>query len=54
MLEEGKNWILTKQKQRIKELKKLLTNWAKDYDPCQSLAQMSKSKVIYLRVKRKG
>ncbi|KFO21174.1 Protein FAM161A [Fukomys damarensis] len=53
MLEEERNRILTKQKQRIKELQKLLTTRAKAYDPHQSLAQMSKSKVKYLRKSEK-
>ncbi|KAM5227872.1 protein FAM161A [Ctenodactylus gundi] len=49
MLEEERKRILTKQKQRMKELQKLLTTRAEAYDPHQSLAQMSKSKVEYLR-----
>ncbi|XP_023576644.1 protein FAM161A isoform X2 [Octodon degus] len=53
MLEEERNRILTKQKQRMKELQKLLTTRAKAYDPHQSLAQMSKSKVKYLRKSEK-
>ncbi|KAF3826740.1 hypothetical protein GH733_009265 [Mirounga leonina] len=50
MLEEERNRILTKQKQRMKELQKLLTIRAKAYDSHQSLAQMSKSRVKSLRV----
>jgi shikimate kinase len=49
MLEEERNRILTKQKQRMKELQKLLTTRAKAYDSHQSLAQISKSKVKYFR-----
>ncbi|XP_054979314.1 protein FAM161A isoform X3 [Sorex araneus] len=49
MLEEDRNRILTKQKQRMKELQKLLINRAKAYDSHQSLAQVSKSKVKSLR-----
>lgn len=49
MLEEERNRILTKQKQRMKELQKLLTTRAKAYDSHQSLAQMSKSRVKSLR-----
>uniref|UniRef100_A0A8C0TZ20 Protein FAM161A n=1 Tax=Canis lupus familiaris TaxID=9615 RepID=A0A8C0TZ20_CANLF len=49
MLEEERNRILTKQKQRMKELQKLLTIRAKAYDSHQSLAQMSKSRVKSLR-----
>uniref|UniRef100_A0A8D2DUG9 Protein FAM161A n=1 Tax=Sciurus vulgaris TaxID=55149 RepID=A0A8D2DUG9_SCIVU len=53
MLEEERNRILTKQKQRIKELQKLLTTRAKAYDSHQSLAQVFKSKVKYLRKSEK-
>ncbi|XP_045405647.1 protein FAM161A isoform X1 [Lemur catta] len=53
MLEEERNRILTKQKQRMKELQKLLTTRAKAYDSHQSLAQMSKSRVKYLRKSEK-
>ncbi|ELW63338.1 Protein FAM161A [Tupaia chinensis] len=53
MLEEERNRILTKQKQRTKELQKLLTTRAKAYDSHQSLAQMSKSRVKYLRKSEK-
>ncbi|XP_036852522.1 protein FAM161A isoform X1 [Manis javanica] len=49
MLEEERNRILTKQKQRMKELQKLLTTRAKAYDSHQSLAQMSKSRIKSLR-----
>lgn len=49
MLEEERNRILTKRKQRMKELQKLLTTRAKAYDSHQSLAQMSKSRVKSLR-----
>ncbi|XP_055984904.1 protein FAM161A [Sorex fumeus] len=49
MLEEDRNRILTKQKQRMKELQKLLINRAKAYDSHQSLAQVSKSRVKSLR-----
>ncbi|XP_039096277.1 protein FAM161A isoform X1 [Hyaena hyaena] len=53
MLEEERNRILTKQKQRMKELQKLLTARAKAYDSHQSLAQMSKSRVLSLRKSEK-
>ncbi|KAM4867124.1 protein FAM161A isoform 2-T2 [Thomomys bottae] len=53
MLEEERNRILTKQKQRMKELQKLLTTRVKAYDSHQSLAQMSKSKVKNLRKSEK-
>ncbi|XP_040479374.1 protein FAM161A isoform X1 [Ursus maritimus] len=53
MLEEERNRILTKQKQRLKELQKLLTIRAKAYDSHQSLAQMSKSRVLSLRKSEK-
>ncbi|XP_003363039.1 protein FAM161A isoform X1 [Equus caballus] len=53
MLEEERNRILTKQKQRMKELQKLLTTRAKAYDSHQSLAQMSKSRVKSLRKSEK-
>ncbi|XP_022360104.1 protein FAM161A isoform X1 [Enhydra lutris kenyoni] len=53
MLEEERNRILTKQKQRMKELQKLLTIRAKAYDSHQSLAQMSKSRVKSLRKSEK-
>ncbi|XP_020030605.1 protein FAM161A isoform X2 [Castor canadensis] len=53
MLEEERNRILTKQKQRMKELQKLLTTRAKAYDSHQSLAQISKSKVKYFRKSEK-
>ncbi|XP_053445837.1 protein FAM161A isoform X1 [Nycticebus coucang] len=53
MLEEERNRILTKQKQRMKELQKLLTTRAKAYDSHQSLAQVSKSQVKYLRKSEK-
>ncbi|XP_008842707.1 protein FAM161A isoform X2 [Nannospalax galili] len=49
MLEEERTRILTKQKQRMKELQKVLTTRVKAYDSHQSLAQMCKSKVKYLR-----
>ena len=49
MLEEERHRILTKQKQRIKELQKLLTTRAKAYDSHESLAQMSKSRIKALR-----
>lgn len=49
MLEEERNRILTKQKERMKEMQKLLTTRAKAYDSHQSLAQMSKSRLTYLR-----
>ncbi|XP_007539717.2 protein FAM161A isoform X2 [Erinaceus europaeus] len=53
MLEEERNRILTKQKQRMKELQKLLINRAMAYDTHQSLAQMSKSRVKSLRKREK-
>nr|XP_003734777.1 protein FAM161A isoform X1 [Callithrix jacchus] len=53
ILEEERNRILTKQKQRMKELQKLLTTRAKAYDSHQSLAQISKCKVKYLRKSEK-
>ncbi|XP_054557564.1 protein FAM161A isoform X2 [Talpa occidentalis] len=53
MLEEERNRILTKQKQRMKELQKLLINRAKAYDSHQSLAQMSKARVKSLRKSEK-
>ncbi|XP_039742974.1 protein FAM161A isoform X1 [Pteropus medius] len=53
MLEEERNRILTKQKQRMKELQKLLTTRAKAYDSHQSLAQMSKSRIKSLRKSEK-
>ncbi|XP_066234289.1 protein FAM161A isoform X1 [Saccopteryx leptura] len=53
MLEEERNRILTKQKQRMKELRKLLTTRAKAYDSHQSLVQMSKSRMISLRKSEK-
>ncbi|XP_051694158.1 protein FAM161A isoform X2 [Oryctolagus cuniculus] len=53
MLEEERNRLLTKQKQRMKEMQKLLTTRAKAYDSHQSLAQMSKSRVKYLRKSEK-
>uniref|UniRef100_A0A2K5HFF4 Protein FAM161A n=1 Tax=Colobus angolensis palliatus TaxID=336983 RepID=A0A2K5HFF4_COLAP len=53
MLEEERNRILTKQKQRMKELQKLLTTRAKAYDSHQSLAQISKSRVKCLRKSEK-
>lgn len=49
MLEEERNRILTKQKQRMKELQKLLATRVKAYDSHQGLAQMSKSRVNHLR-----
>lgn len=49
MLEEERHRILTKQKQRMKELQKLLTTRAKAYDSHESLAQMSKSRIKALR-----
>ncbi|XP_058523844.1 protein FAM161A isoform X1 [Ochotona princeps] len=53
MLEEERNRILTKQKERMKEMQKLLTTRAKAYDSHQSLAQMSKSRLTYLRKSEK-
>ncbi|XP_069860659.1 protein FAM161A-like isoform X1 [Dipodomys merriami] len=53
MSEEERNRILTKQKQRMKELQKLLTIRVKAYDLHQSLAQMSKSKLKHLRKSEK-
>ncbi|XP_032134724.1 protein FAM161A-like [Sapajus apella] len=53
MLEEERNRMLTKQKQRMKELQKLLTTRAKAYDSHQSLAQISKCRVKYLRKSEK-
>ncbi|XP_006881094.1 PREDICTED: protein FAM161A [Elephantulus edwardii] len=53
MLEEERNRILTQQKQRMKELQKLLTARAKAYDSHESLAQMSKSKLKSLRKSNK-
>ncbi|XP_054442904.1 protein FAM161A [Pteronotus mesoamericanus] len=53
MLEEERNRILTKQKQRMKELQKLLTTRAKAYDSHQSLAQMSKSRIKSFRKSEK-
>ncbi|KAF5926333.1 hypothetical protein HPG69_011464 [Diceros bicornis minor] len=52
-LKEERNRMLTKQKQRMKELQKLLTTQAKVYDSYQSLAQMSTSKVKSLRKSKK-
>ncbi|XP_045150123.1 protein FAM161A isoform X2 [Echinops telfairi] len=49
MLEEERNRILTKQKQRMKELQKLLITRAKAYDSHESLAQRSKSRIKSLR-----
>lgn len=49
MLEEERKRILTKQKQRMKELQKLLATRVKAYDSHQGLAQMSKSRVNHLR-----
>ncbi|KAM9187499.1 protein FAM161A [Dugong dugon] len=49
MLEQERNRILTKQKQRLKELQKLLPTRAKAYDSHESLAQMSKSRIKSLR-----
>lgn len=49
MLEEERHRILTKQKQRMKELQKLLTTRAKAYDSHESLAQMFKSRIKALR-----
>ena len=53
VLEEERNQILSKQKQRMKELQKLPTIRAKAYDSHQSLAQMSKSRVKSLRKSEK-
>ncbi|XP_036903901.1 protein FAM161A isoform X1 [Sturnira hondurensis] len=53
MLEEERNRILTKQKQRMKELQKLLTTRAKAYDSHQSLVQMSKSRIESFRKSEK-
>ncbi|XP_008160671.2 protein FAM161A isoform X2 [Eptesicus fuscus] len=53
MLEEERTRILTKQKQRMKELQKLLTTRTKAYDSHQSLAQMSKSRIKSLRKSEK-
>ncbi|XP_010808411.1 protein FAM161A isoform X3 [Bos indicus] len=53
MLEEERHRILTKQKQRMKELQKLLTTRAKAYDSHESLAQMSKSRIKALRKSEK-
>nr|XP_019573173.1 PREDICTED: protein FAM161A isoform X2 [Rhinolophus sinicus] len=53
MLEEERNRILTKQKQRMKGLQKLLTTRSKAYDSHQSLAQMSKSRIKSLRKSEK-
>ncbi|XP_024408518.1 protein FAM161A isoform X1 [Desmodus rotundus] len=53
MLEEERNRILTKQKQRMKELQKLLTTRAKAYDSHQSLAQISKSRIKSFRKSEK-
>ncbi|KAM6221161.1 protein FAM161A [Rhynchocyon petersi] len=49
MLEEERNRILTKRKQRMKELQKLLATRAKAYDSHESLAQMFKSRIKSLR-----
>nr|XP_045003616.1 protein FAM161A isoform X1 [Jaculus jaculus] len=54
MLEEERNRILTKQKQRMNELQKLLTTRVKAYDSHQSLAQVSKARVKYLRKNEKA
>ncbi|XP_005884703.1 PREDICTED: protein FAM161A, partial [Myotis brandtii] len=53
MLEEERTRILTKQKQRMKELQKLLTTRTKAYDSHQSLAQISKSRIKSLRKSEK-
>ncbi|XP_055485051.1 protein FAM161A isoform X1 [Psammomys obesus] len=49
MLEEERNRILSKQKQRTKELQKLLATRVKAYDSHHSLAQMLESRVNNLR-----
>ncbi|XP_035308631.1 protein FAM161A isoform X4 [Cricetulus griseus] len=54
MLEEERNRILTKQKQRMKELQKLVATRVKAYDSHQGLAQMSKSRVNQLRKSEKA
>ncbi|KAM7078782.1 protein FAM161A isoform 3-T3 [Molossus nigricans] len=53
MLEEERNRILTKQKQRMKELQKLLITRTKAYDSHQSLVQVSKSRIKSLRKSEK-
>ncbi|XP_057628206.1 protein FAM161A isoform X1 [Chionomys nivalis] len=54
MLEEERKRILAKQKQRMKELQKLLATRVKAYDSHQGLAQMSKSRVNHLRKSEKA
>lgn len=54
ILEEERNCILTKRKQRKKGLQKLLTAQAKAYDSYQSLVPISKSRVKSLRKNEKG
>ncbi|XP_038195574.1 protein FAM161A isoform X2 [Arvicola amphibius] len=54
MLEEERKRILTKQKQRMKELQRLLATRVKAYDSHQGLAQMSKARVNHLRKSEKA
>ncbi|GAB1295857.1 Protein FAM161A [Apodemus speciosus] len=54
MLEEERNRILTKQKQRMKDLQKLLATRVKAYDSHQSLSQIVKSRVDDLRRSEKA
>ncbi|NP_001395282.1 protein FAM161A isoform 6 [Mus musculus] len=49
MLEEERNRILTKQKQRMKDLQKLLATRVKAYGSHQSLSQIVKARVKELR-----
>lgn len=54
MLEEDRNRILTKQKQRMKDLQKLLATRVKAYGSQQSLSQLLKSRVTDLRRSEKA
>ncbi|XP_036351750.2 protein FAM161A-like [Ochotona princeps] len=49
MLEEERNRILAKQRQTVKELEKLLVTQAEDHDSHPRLAQVSKSRITYLK-----
>ncbi|NP_001395285.1 protein FAM161A isoform 7 [Mus musculus] len=54
MLEEERNRILTKQKQRMKDLQKLLATRVKAYGSHQSLSQIVKARVKELRRSEKA
>ncbi|XP_017454624.1 protein FAM161A isoform X3 [Rattus norvegicus] len=54
MLEEERNRILTKQKQRMRDLQKLLATRVKAYGSQQSLSQLVKSRVTDLRRSEKA